>query len=727
MSTNPTNQSHKKVDDETVAHKMQVVSAKDNSVVEKNIPKSAWQCACQFLFGEELNNINSTNSSSATSDIKNYIQTQLTKLLTIVQSGCCSLAGQGNQCGHCQASLDVLRISRILIVCLHILPLELSEIKTLQKLHDMVSSSIIELIFDSDGAFIPKSILPDEITNLLLKVSGSTTSTSSSKLRPLSQWGEDTARLLQQQPISTQWCIRVKLLMDMGYRVIITDINDIGNFSIEEMAVVCEDVRKQFELCQEEEEDNENGLDSTLLTLYQSDLGKSILSYASGHDLCTLDALNKQFKSLTTEQWQVVTKERFGMNNGKEGWKMGTSFLRPPIFKTLSDEVDTGSPETAANENIIVAVSSKYKGLDVFDASNMTHTEHRSCEHDAWCVSICGKVGSEIIVTSNGNEICAKRGDTVQRWSYNNENLSGIQSIGSETHFVLVFEGQVQLYEVNNTVKGSDGTINPLLLRSIKKVDEGPVNFDGLIEEAISWGSPNKTHFIVGYPYKIYVWKIETEPSKLSLERVIDTSDMGLQNMGLQINNVALADDYIVASTHNDRKRKRVCIWDRHTGERITYCKPGPWNREYSAKITKHQLCEPTKTDNDVYEYFDDNYIHPLALSCHGNILITSRHYESTMCIWDMKTGELLKRHNDVEERLELDKPKDCADLVYMKHMNGFLCLRGLMNVWVFPTNQRQYDVAWSIKPVPELNEREYASESEYETASDEEADITHF
>jgi len=49
------------------------------------------------------------------------------------------------------------------------------------------------------------------------------------------------------------------------------------------------------------------------------------------------------------------------------------------------------------------------------------------------------------------------------------------------------------------------------------------------------------------------------------------------------------------------------------------------------------------------------------------------------------------------------------------------------MNVWVFPTNQRQYDVATSIKPVPELNEREDASESEYETASDEEADVTHF
>ena len=34
-----------------------------------------------------------------------------------------------------------------------------------------------------------------------------------------------------------------------------------------------------------------------LLWLYQSDLGDRILSYASGQDLCTLDILNKQFKS----------------------------------------------------------------------------------------------------------------------------------------------------------------------------------------------------------------------------------------------------------------------------------------------------------------------------------------------------------------------------------------------------------------------------------------------
>ena len=76
--------------------------------------------------------------------------------------------------------------------------------------------------------------------------------------------------------------------------------------------------------------DNVSGEDESpldLLALYQSDFGDRILSYASGADLCTLDALNNQFNRLTNGQWNVVTKDRFGMSNGKEGWRKGVSFL----------------------------------------------------------------------------------------------------------------------------------------------------------------------------------------------------------------------------------------------------------------------------------------------------------------------------------------------------------------------------------------------------------------
>ena len=114
-----------------------------------------------------------------------------------------------------------------------------------------------------------------------------------------------------------------------------------------------------------------------LLALYKSDIGDRILSFASGVDLCTLDILNKQFSALTTEQWNNITKDRFGMNNGKEGWRKCTSFLRPPVFIHLTDmNPDSatgftgcgygyypGSPRVAANESIIVAVTDDANGL----------------------------------------------------------------------------------------------------------------------------------------------------------------------------------------------------------------------------------------------------------------------------------------------------------------------------------------------------------------------------
>jgi len=93
-----------------------------------------------------------------------------------------------------------------------------------------------------------------------------------------------------------------------------------------------------------------------LLRLYQSDLGDRILSYASGQDLCTLDILNKQFNTLTTNQWKVVAKERFGMNNGKEGWKVGTSFLRPPVFIHNLADCDEPEPDDGRSPLVLIQV-----------------------------------------------------------------------------------------------------------------------------------------------------------------------------------------------------------------------------------------------------------------------------------------------------------------------------------------------------------------------------------
>lgn len=128
----------------------------------------------------------------------------------------------------------------------------------------------------------------------------------------------------------------------------------------------------------------------------------------------------------------IVTEERFGMKNGKEGWKLGSAFLWPPVFIYLTDEEEEGigygyylgSPRVATNESIIVAVTDDTDDMyhpnneiGFRDASNLNYIETVSSPIPNRRVSIvCGQVGSEIIVTSNSRQMCARHGNDVQRW-----------------------------------------------------------------------------------------------------------------------------------------------------------------------------------------------------------------------------------------------------------------------------------------------------------------------
>ena len=448
-----------------------------------------------------------------------------------------------------------------------------------------------------------------------------------------------------------------------------------------------------------------------LLSLYQSDLGDRILSYASGADLCTFDALNKKFKSLTTEQWNIVTKDRFGMNNGKEGWKIGTSFLRRPIFvhdvSDFGDEGDPGSPRVATNESIVVDVSDMASGIEIRTASTLntivnTASSRPSSVNSNWKVAICGRVGAEIIVTSNNNKICAW--DNVNpsgiNFDFDTSSSSGIEIIGCETHLLVSHGGQIQVYEVNHEQeRGPDNNDTELLsLRKDIRVEEGPADEYEAMDRRLAW-SPDKTHFIVGYPHRICIWKLDAANNEITLVKTITVSDW-------EVTNVALSEDYIVASSKN----KKVHIWKRSTGEKMVFGLQG------GTGTTRDALC-----DVGVYDELDheEEVVWPLSLSCHGSILVSTSHIGCALCIWDMKTGKLLKRHNEASEEgvaeMLTTGIADVTDMAYLKRMNAFLCMGEFENMWVFPANQRQYDVAASIRNrvSQALLDRENALESE--------------
>ena len=186
----------------------------------------------------------------------------------------------------------------------------------------------------------------------------------------------------------------------------------------------------------------------------------------------------------------------------------------------------------------------------------------------------------------------------------------------------------------------------------------------------------DKTHFIVGYTHQICVWKFDKSSNNAILVKTISVNEF-------EVGNVALADDYIIASTVD----KKIHIWNRSTGVKKVYHRHRPGRRV--------ALCTFLCNDGDD-GINEQDYVFPLSLYCHGRILVSSNHVGCGICIWDMKTGQLLKRHDDPEKEVIMQKAIEVFDVVYLEHMNAFVFLKGGMQISVFPTSQRQSDNAVS-------------------------------
>jgi len=344
-----------------------------------------------------------------------------------------------------------------------------------------------------------------------------------------------------------------------------------------------------------------------------------------------------------------------------------------PVFVCLFGKIPfsdresyAGTSSIAANESIIVTITDTHEEMEIIDASTLDYIRTSHSPFNNWDVNICGKVGSEIIVTSNLNMMCAKRGNELQRWQYRENHLhtAGISSIGCKTHLIVTYDGMIYIYEVNQ--EGQDDSTELLSLKKEIKVEEGRGDSAGAIISSIAWG-PGNTHFIVGYPHQICVWKFEAANNEISLTKTIKTE--------WELTNVALAEDYIVASS----EYRNVHIWNRSTGDKMAY--------DYLYDV------EPDEEE-------DDEYLLPLCLTCLGHILVSTSHAGCALCIWDMRTGELLKRHEQLDGMLP-------EHMVYLQGMNSFLCMGEYKytDAWAFPTNKSQYDKVISVCRRVEIEE----------------------
>ena len=134
------------------------------------------------------------------------------------------------------------------------------------------------------------------------------------------------------------------------------------------------------------------------------------------------------------------------------------------------------------------------------DASNLNYIETVSSPIPNRRVSICGQVGSEIIVTSNSRQMCARQGNDVQRWELDCFFGNGIPLIGSETHLLVATNDSILFYAVNLEMRRGNNTAELLLLHQSISAPHG--------SPKIAWG-PDKSHFIACFSNQIGVYKFD--------------------------------------------------------------------------------------------------------------------------------------------------------------------------------------------------------------------------
>jgi hypothetical protein len=71
-----------------------------------------------------------------------------------------------------------------------------------------------------------------------------------------------------------------------------------------------------------------------------------------------------------------------------------------------------------------------------------------------------------------------------------------------------------------------------------------------------------------------------------------------------------------------------------------------------------------------------------------GDLLIASSHIGNALCIWNLKTGKLMKRHNDTVDQ-RMNDEFDVTDMVYLQRLNAFVTMNWSTMVWGFPTDEK--------------------------------------
>lgn len=424
---------------------------------------------------------------------------------------------------------------------------------------------------------------------------------------------------------------------------------------------------------------------------------KLVVSYLNASDLLSWDQVCKAFLHIADLQWGSLASEKFGIlkSDGKMGWKLGNRLLQKPIMLGMEDNEDfgfgqafTGTGHLVTNQNIIAGVADDLLNSPDFmfptvngnriairDAESMNYCRTMTSPIANWHAAICGRAGCEIIVTSNSSHICAMRCHDQQRiradsvLETNIQGLcppspSGIRMLGCERFLLYVCCAHVVLFEVEAS---PDSLLTLKMVRPVcgQDAEDGGKHKEKEIipSEALAW-SLCQQEFVFFEPNSssIEVWKVDHVLGSIFPLITIPTA--------FPISSIVLSASYVVGSSES--KVMRV------------------WARE-SKDLVHKDICDLPEESR--LDEIDDLY-YPLSMVVvNGDLLVTSSNEGNALCVWNLKTGVLLKRHTDafhrdcVEGSDPLPDGVDVTSMVYLKPLNTFVCMTCSMRAWSFPND----------------------------------------
>jgi WD40 repeat protein len=350
-----------------------------------------------------------------------------------------------------------------------------------------------------------------------------------------------------------------------------------------------------------------------------------------------------------------------------------------------------GSPETTTNQSLLVTVSDDIdnrlymdfpfgrNGISMRDANTLNFIRTVESPVPNWNVAICGRLGCEIIVTSNPAGLSAFRGDQRKVWSLNsNETLRGAQGshafpiLGCENHLLVVTCYRVYLFKVG---AGDEDLVVQKMAVPIGGSDtESRVSKACSPPENVAW-SPCRAYFSFydKQTRQICIWEYSDENESITPINSISAGD-------LSITTVALSESYVIGTS----SQKKFSVWDHQSG-----------------KLCHRELCDVVDTTGGDSDSENDELIWALRMFVvDGDFLAATSRQGNALCFWNLRKGKLLKRHTDAFEKIADELP-DGVDVTSMEHLidlNAFVCMQGTMMVWAFPSNTKQKKKIASIR-----------------------------